>query len=65
MEINYWYLAILVISLVYIIPVLIIRSGINRRKGSRRTGERRVCLQAVEIDRRREFSDRRQRNRRG
>jgi len=47
MDINYWYLAILVATLVYIIPVLIIRVGIDRRQN-----DRRVCVQMVEVERR-------------
>ncbi|PHR55477.1 MAG: hypothetical protein COA44_10505 [Arcobacter sp.] len=64
MDINYWYLAILVLSLVYIIPVLLIRGGLNRRKDSRRMGERRVSMVMVQVDRRTPFTNRRHGSRR-
>lgn len=64
-DINYWYLGILIATLVYIIPVLVIRVGINRRKSSRRSMERRMAVQMVEVDRRVEFADRRHGSRRG
>lgn len=55
----------LILSLIYIIPVLVLRAGINRRQGNRRMNERRVSTQVVSIDRRRSQYDRRLLNRRG
>jgi len=65
MDINYWYLGMLVFTLVYIIPVLVIRAGIDRRKGNRRMGDRRVAVEMVRVDRRSDSADRRYGNRRG
>ena len=65
MDVSYWYLGATVFTLVYVIPVLVIRAGIDRRKNSRRSNERRMAVVAVEIDRRDEFSDRRESSRRG
>lgn len=65
MDINYWYLAASILTLVYVIPVLVIRSGIDRRKDSRRMGDRRMAVVTVGIDRRSEFTERRQSSRRG
>jgi len=65
MDINSWYLIALVLAIIYIIPVLIIRIGLNRRKDNRRIKDRRVSFQHVPIERRKNNYDRRAANRVG
>jgi len=65
MEINFWYLGALVALLVYIIPVLVIRAAIDRRRGTRRINERRISIQAINEEKRQSDFDRRHRSRRG
>jgi len=62
---NFWYLSAFIAALIYSIPVLLIRTGIDRRIGTRRVGERRVCVQTVSLERRCESNDRRHGSRRG
>lgn len=65
METDLWYVVAISLSLIYIIPVLIMRAGLNRRKEDRRFLERRVQFQHCPIERRGQILDRRQISRRG
>ena len=65
MEVDIWYVIAVSLSLVYIIPVLMMRAGLNRRQQDRRYVERRVQVQHCAIERRGQILDRRQMNRRG
>ncbi len=65
METSFWYVVTISLSVVYIIPVLMMRAGINRRQNNRRLIERRVQVQHCPIERRQEVLDRRQMCRRG
>ena len=64
MEMNYWYLALAVLVVVYIIPILMIRVGYNKRGDDRRFEERRMMNVHVPIERRKERLERRFMNRR-
>ncbi len=64
MEIDFWYSTALVLAIIYTIPVLIIRLGLNRRKENRREKDRRVFFQHVPIERRQNHHDRRVNSRR-
>ena len=59
MDIDFWSWAIIILLLIYIIPVLVIRIGLNRRKENRRLIDRRVRFQHVPIERRKNNVDRR------
>jgi len=65
MEKEVFYLALLIGVLVYIIPVLKMRIGLNRRKDDRRLKDRRVATVHMPIERRRNPMDRRGLSRRG
>ena len=65
METSFWYVVAISLSVVYIIPVLMMRAGINRRQNDRRFIERRMQVQHCAIERREEILDRRKICRRG
>ena len=64
-EMSSWYLVALATIVFYILPVLIIRAGLNRRKHERRIKDRRVRFIHVPIERRENAYDRRRAGRRG
>jgi len=65
MDKDIFYLALAIGMAVYIIPVLTMRIGLNRRKDDRRLKDRRVARAHIPIERRRNPVDRREESRRG
>jgi len=65
MEADFWYLIAISLGLVYIVPVLMMRAGLNRRQKDRRLIQRRVQVQHCSIEKRGQVLDRRQMCRRG